>query len=78
MSGSPGNDTVRAVPVVVAPDSAARLGPATPRTTNTWYYSLDDPPMGWATADWPTDVPDSTQLAEYRTGIHRVVKLPGW
>jgi len=76
--GLPGNDTVRAVPVVVAPDSAARLGPTTPRTTNTWYYSLNDPPMGWATADWPTDVPDSTQLAEYRTGIHRVVKLPGW
>ncbi len=74
----PGHGTVRAVPVVVAPDAAARLGPATPRTTNTWYYSLDDPPMGWATADWPTDVPDSTQLADYRAGINRVVSLPGW
>jgi hypothetical protein len=34
--------------------------------------------MGWATADWPTDVPDSTQLTSYRAGIHPVVGLPGW
>ena len=70
--------TLRAVPVVVAPDGAARLGPAAPRVTSTWYYSLDDPPIGWATADWPTDVPDSTQLANYRTGVNAVVSLPGW
>ena len=78
MSCYPEHGTLRAVPVVVAPDAAARLGPAAPRVTNTWYYSPDDPPMGWATADWPTDVPDSTQLANYRARLNAIVSLPGW
>jgi len=72
----PGAGVVRGVPVVTAPDAAAGTRPPVPHSTGTWTYNTDDPPAGWATQDWPTDVPDSDQLADYQAQVDRLVDRP--
>ena len=44
--------------------------------TGQWSYLVEDPPRGWSTADWPTDLPDPAQLAEYQSIVERVSALP--
>ncbi len=73
----PDHGLFRRVPVVMADDAARRLAPPVPRKTGTWHYSVNDPPVGWPTMDWPTDVPDSGQLVDYRGRADQVVTLPG-
>jgi hypothetical protein len=72
----PGFGTFRRVPVVSAPDSAAAVLPAVSAETGRWSYRVEDPPRGWSTADWPTDVPDPNQLGEYQARVEKIVALP--
>jgi hypothetical protein len=68
--------TMRGIPVTAAEDTAAAAGPAEPVTVGRWTYETDDPPYGWPTAEWPTDLPDTTDLAEYEARIEPLVTLP--
>lgn len=72
----PGSGVIRRVPVVAAEDAAARLGPPAAAETGRWTYATDDPPQGWATADWPTDIPDPEQLPYYEGRVEPVLPLP--
>lgn len=71
----PGNGVIAKVPVLRSDDAARRLAPPTVRRTSMWRYSVDDPPHGWRTADWPTDVPDATQLGDYVGSAEPIVSL---
>ena len=73
----PGFGTIRKVPVTAVDDAARKLGPPKRVETGLWTYSVEDPPVGWPTADWPTDTPDPTQLASYRPVVETVRALPG-
>jgi hypothetical protein len=72
----PGFGSFRKVPVVAAPDSAASVLRVEVAETGLWSYRVEDPPRGWSTADWPTDLPDPAQLSEYRSAVERVGPLP--
>ena len=72
----PGFGRFPKVPVVAAPDSAAAVLPPTAVQTGRWSYLVEDPPRGWSTADWPTDLPDPAQLVEYRSIVERISGLP--
>ena len=74
----PGVATLSDIPVVDAADSAPQLGPPKPHTGDTWTYYSDDPPRGWTTAQWPTPLPDTDQLKDYRFFIENLTPLPGW
>ena len=74
----PGVGTIPGVPVVGAEDSAPRLGPPAPYAGDTWTYYSDDPPRGWTTTDWPTPLPDSDQLKDYRFFVEQLTQMPGW
>ena len=74
----PGVATLSDIPVVEAADSTPQLGPPKPYTGDTWIYYSDDPPRGWTTAQWPTPLPDSDQLKDYRFFIENLTPLPGW
>ena len=41
-------------------------------------YVSDDPPSGWTSSQWPTPLPDTDQLMNYRFFIEKVTRLPGW
>ena len=72
----PGFGTLRGVPVTPAEDAARNAGAPEPVTTGRWTYEVADPPYGWPTAEWPTDLPDSAQLAKYEHNIDPLVPLP--
>ena len=70
--------TISGVPVVEAEDLAPRLGPAKPYAGETWIYTSTNPPRGWTTAEWPTPLPDTDQLKDYRFFVENLTQLPGW
>ena len=72
----PGFGALRGLPVTPADDAAAEVKAHRPVTTGRWTYDVADPPYGWPTAEWPTDVPDPAQLAEYQTNVDPLVPLP--
>jgi hypothetical protein len=74
----PGVATLSGIPVVQAEDSAPRLGSPKPYAGETWNYFSDDPPRGWTSSQWPTPLPDTDQLKNYRFFIENLTKLPGW
>jgi hypothetical protein len=74
----PGVATLTDIPVVGAEDSAPRLGLSKPHTSDTWIYFSGDPPRGWATAQWPTPLPDPEQLKDYQSFTENLTRLPGW
>jgi hypothetical protein len=65
----PGYGTIRGVPVVPMEDAARKAGPAERAETGEWTYSMDDLPRGWPTSAWPTDTPDTSELAEYESHV---------
>jgi hypothetical protein len=73
----PGLATLRKVPVQAIDDAARRLRSPQRAETGLWTYAEDDPPLGWATTDWPTDTPDPAQFAAYRSVVEPVRALPG-
>jgi hypothetical protein len=73
----PGFGTIRKVPVEALSDSARQVRAPHQAETGFWTYTMEDPPQGWATNDWPTDTPDPGQLAEYRSVVEPVTGLPG-
>jgi hypothetical protein len=73
----PGFGVFRKVPVSPIEDAARRLRAPQPVETGLWNYVVDDPPRGWSTSDWPTDIPDPTQLSAYRPAVETVRALPG-
>jgi hypothetical protein len=72
----PGFGTLRGLPVTPAEDAAQAAGPAEPVKVGRWTYANDNPPYGWPTAEWPTDVPDTADLAEYEARVEPLVTLP--
>ena len=72
----PGFGTLRGIPVAPAEDAAGDAVAAEPVTTGRWTYEVADPPYGWPTAEWPTDLPDPAQLAEYERNVDPLVALP--
>jgi len=72
----PGFGSFRRVPVVAAPDSAAAVRPPMVAQTGQWSYLVEDPPRGWSTTDWPTDLPDPAQLGDYQSAVERIGPLP--
>jgi hypothetical protein len=66
---------LRGVPVVAVDDAAAHAGPATQVKTGRWTYALDDLPYGWPTAEWPTELPDTSELAEYESRVEPLLTL---
>ena len=73
----PGFGTIRKVPVEALSDSARQVRAPHQAETGFWTYTMEDPPQGWATNDWPTDTPDPGQLAEYRSVVEPAHWLPG-
>jgi hypothetical protein len=69
--------TLRNLPVVRAPDAAAKSGDSAEVATRYWTYEVNAPPRGWSTWDWPTPTPDPVQLSSYNTFVEKVVPLPG-
>ena len=69
----PTASTVWRLPVTAAFDGAARLGPPRAATVGRWRYRTDSPPAGWSTAQWPTALPDPTQLSDYDAPVERVL-----
>jgi len=74
----PGVATLSGIPVVQAEDSAPRLGPPKLYAGDAWNYFSDDPPRGWTSSQWPSPLPDTDQLKNYRFFIENLTKLPGW
>lgn len=70
----PGLKPLREVEVTAAPDAAIASGAATPRRSGTWTYSADNPPSGWTVDQWPTPLPDPTQLTGFSATIDPLVR----
>ena len=66
----PGVGTLRKVPVARPTTPPKGAGPRAGRDRTVDLLG-GDPPRGWPTADWPTDVPDPAQLAEYNGVVDR-------
>jgi hypothetical protein len=74
----PGVTTIKGLPVARAADSAANLGAPTAARNRTWSYSVESPPKGWSTYDWPTPTPELAQLKLYNSFVEDITRLPGW
>ena len=72
----PGFGTLRGVPVQPDEDAATNVAAAEPVETGRWTYEANDPPYGWPTGEWPTDLPDPAQLADYEQYVEPLVSLP--
>jgi hypothetical protein len=72
----PGFGIIRAVPMAEVEDAAANVGPPTPVETGQWTYTTEDPPYGWPTSEWPTDTPDTSELAAYESPVEPLLTLP--
>ncbi|HEU5484777.1 MAG TPA: hypothetical protein VFU98_07720, partial [Microlunatus sp.] len=60
------------VPVTRAVEPVATATVAGP--TEVWRVRPDRPAEGWAVADWPTPVPDGSQLGDYRHSADRLLR----
>jgi hypothetical protein len=70
----PGLSTLTDVPVTVAPDATFRsAGPAV-RDVRFWTYRPEQPHPGWAPLDWPTPLPRSYQLSDFRATVDTIVR----
>ena len=69
----PGLRTTRA-PVEAAVMAGTRLGPPTQREVGRWTYG-QNPPLPWATQDWPTPVPEAAQLGDYLPAVEAIRPL---
>ncbi len=65
--------TIWRLPVTAAFDGSARLGAPRPAKVDRWHYREDQPPAGWSTADWPTPLPDPSQLGDYDAFVERLL-----
>ena len=74
----PGVATLSGIPVVKGEDSAPRLGPPTPYAATHGTTSATTRQRGWTSSQWPTPLPDTDQLKNYRFFIENLTKLPGW
>jgi hypothetical protein len=74
----PGVTTISSLPITRAADSAARLATPTAALNRTWTYSVESPPRGWSTYDWPTPTPELSQLKLYNSFVEDITRLPGW
>ena len=73
----PGTANLTNLVVTPAPDGSIRVGPPGPAVVGRWTYDQRRPPAGWATADWPTPLPDRAQLADYDRTVDRLTTLTG-
>jgi len=72
----PGAGVYRGLPVTPAGDGAGHLGPAVGAESGVWTYAVDDPPRGWATAEWPTPTPAASQLGDFVSTVDKLAQLP--
>lgn len=70
-----GAGTMVNLPVTPAADSAVATGRAVESATGTWTYSVNDPPHGWSTWDWPTPTPRDNQLRHFISTVDDLVAL---
>ena len=73
----PGTANLTGLVVTPAPDGSIRVGPPERAEVARWTYDERRPPAGWATDEWPTPLPDRTQLADYDRVIDRLTTLTG-
>lgn len=58
----------------VSPTAAGpRLGPAQTVRVGSWRYRETDPPAGWAAVDWPTPLPDASEVGDYDAFVERLL-----
>jgi hypothetical protein len=70
----PGVGTVRGVPVATAPDATFRsAGPAV-HAPELWTFGEASPQSGWPAFNWPTPVPDSRELGDFRATVDEIVR----
>jgi len=70
----PGVGTMRDVPVATAPDATFRsAGPAVHQPER-WTFREASPQSGWPALDWPTAVPDSRELGDFRATVDEIVR----
>jgi len=70
----PGVGTMRGVPVAAAPDATFRsAGPAV-HEPELWTFDQVSPQSGWPVFNWPTPVPDSRELGEFRATVDQIVR----
>jgi hypothetical protein len=72
----PGFGSLRGLAVTAVEDAARNVRAPEPARTGRWAYEVKDPPYGWPTAEWPTDLPDPAQLAEYEQYVEPLVAVP--
>ena len=71
----PGTANLTGLVVTPAPDGSIQVGPPGPAVVARWTYDEKRPPAGWATAEWPTPLPDRAQLADYDRVVDRLTTL---
>ena len=70
----PGVGTMRDVPVATAPDATFRsAGPAV-HEPELWTFGEASPQSGWPALNWPTPVPDSRELGDFRATVDEIVR----
>lgn len=69
-----GIGTMRGVPVTAAPDATFRsAGPAVHKP-EIWTFGQASPQSGWPAVNWPTAVPDSRELGDFRATVDEIVR----
>ena len=69
----PGVGVVKGLPLSRPVDAARLTGPPEAARSSTWTYSIRNPPRGWTTQEWPTPVPENSQLRDYVVTVDRPV-----
>lgn len=70
----PGLTTLHDVHLTSASDGSLRSAGPVPRTSGTWAYHAAGPPAGWSIDQWPTPLPDRSQLPRYRATVDELVR----
>ena len=70
----PGAGTMREVPVATAPDATFRSAGPAPHQSELWTFRVASPQSGWPAHNWPTPVPDSRELGDFRATVDEIVR----
>jgi hypothetical protein len=70
----PGVGTMRDVPVATAPDATFRSAGPAPHQPEQWTFREASPQSGWPALNWPTPVPDSRELGDFRATVDEIAR----
>ena len=65
----PGLTTLKSLPVTAAPDASTRSAGPVARDADTWTYRTAHEVPGWPVSRWPTPLPATRQLSDYRASV---------